>query len=511
MPVISVAVLLVTPLAAGLLSLVLSSARLLHGLNLAAMAALVVAETSLIGEVLARGAFPAWWNLVYVDALSTFILFIIAAIGLSCSLYTWSYLDDYVARGVVAPRRLRRFFCLFHLFLFAMIAAVLANSLGVLWVAIEGTTLATTFLIAFFRRREGLEAGWKYLILCSVGIALALFGTVLTYSSSLRVPGDAGAALDVTQLLAVADRLDPHVLKVAFIFILVGYGTKVGLVPLHAWLPEAYGEAPAPVTAMLAGVLETVAVYAVLRCRTVMDRALPAGFTGNLLLLFGLASFCVAALFVLVQRDYKRLFAWSSIEHMGLAMAGFGAGGAGVFGGLFHLLNHALAKSLAFFAAGNIHRRFDTREIGEVRGVARAQPLTAAAVLVAGLALVGLPPFSLFVSETLVVSALATQTFASDSLRMGQFLTVVLSDELRSLLVTAVVLVFAVVLFGGVVVRLGAMVWGTPPDGVARGERWDLGHVPMVVTALALVGFGLALPDPLRTLLHRAATVLAVR
>lgn len=511
LPAVSVAVLLAAPLLAGFLSLAVRSPRVLHGLNLATMTAMVIAEASLIGAVRRRGTFTTLWNLVYVDALSAFILFIIAAIGLSCSLYTWSYLDDYVARGVIAVRRLSRFFFLFHLFLFAMTAAVLANSLGVLWVAIEGTTLATAFLIAFFRRREGLEAGWKYLILCSVGIALALFGTMLTYYSSVRVLGDVSTALNVTKLLEVADQLDPHVLRLAFIFILVGYGTKIGLVPMHTWLPEAYSEAPAPVTAMLAGVLETVAVYAVLRSKSVMDQALPPGFTGNLLLLFGLVSFVVAALFILIQRDYKRLFAYSSIEHMGLAMVGFGVGGLGTFGGLFHLLNHALAKSLAFFAAGNVHRRFGTRDINEVRGLARAQPVTAVAIVVAGLALVGMPPFSLFASEVLVISALATQSFASDTLHLGQFLTVMLSDELRSLGMVTVLLVFAAVLFGGFFWRIGAMVWGTPPEQVRRGEAWDLGHLPMIATALALVAFSLTLPEPILMLLNGAVTVLTVR
>ena len=508
----AVMVFLGAPLLAGFLSLAIKNARVLHGVNLATMAALVVAELALAGRVLAQGPFTTLGDFVYVDALAAFILGIIATVGLTCSLYTWSYLDDYVDRGVVAPHRLSRFFFLFHLFLFAMIVATMANSLGVLWVAIEGTTLATTFLIAFFRQREGLEAGWKYLILCSVGIALALFGTVLTYYSSVRVLGDVSTALNVTKLQEVADRLDPHVLKLAFIFLLVGYGTKVGLAPMHTWVPEAYSEAPAPVTAMLAGVLETVAVYAVLRSKTIVDQALPAEFAGNLLLLFGLASFGLAALFILIQRDYKRLLAYSSIEHMGLAMVGFGVGGiAGTFGGLFHLLNHALAKSLAFFAAGNIHRRFQTREIEAVRGLSRTQPLTAVAFLVAGFALVGMPPFSTFISEVLVVSALATEAFASNTLQIGQFMTITISDEVRSLGVVLVFLIFAVVLFSGFVQRLTAMVWGAAPEGVRCGEGWDVGHVPLIVTALLLVALGVALPEGLKALLDQATSVLLER
>jgi hydrogenase-4 component F len=281
---------------------------------------------------------------------------------------------------------------------------------------------------------------------------------------------------------------------------------------MHTWLPDAYSEAPAPIAAMLAGVLETVAVYTVLRSKALVDQALPPEFTGNLLLTFGLLSFIVASLFILIQHNYKRLFAYSSIEHMGLAMIGFGVGGMiGTFGGLFHLLNHAVAKALAFFVAGNIHRRFDTLEIDGVRGLARAQPITAVAILVAGCALVGLPPFSPFISELLVVSAVAAQDFSSDTMHVGRFVTMTISDEMRSLGIVALFLFFAVVLFGGFMFRVGAMVWGTPPAGVAQGESWTAGHVPLMIMIVALLGLGFVLPDPIQTLLTRAVNVIVVR
>ena len=270
--------------------------------------------------------------------------------------------------------------------------------------------------------------------------------------------------------------------------------------------------APAPIAAMLAGVLETVAVYTVLRNKALVDQALPPEFTGNLLLLFGLLSFIVAALFILIQHNYKRLFAYSSIEHMGLAMIGFGVGGlAGTFGGLFHLLNHALAKALAFFVAGNIHRRFDTLEIDGVRGLARAQPITAVAILVAGCALVGLPPFSPFVSELLVVSAVAAQDFATDTMHVGRFVTVAISDEMRSLGIVTLFLFFGVVLFGGFMYRIGTMVWGTPSEGIVQGEPWTVGHVPLMAMIVALLWLGFILPEPIRTLLTRAVNVILVR
>jgi hydrogenase-4 component F len=368
--------------------------------------------------------------------------------------------------------------------------------------------LATTFLINFFRRKASLEAGWKYLILCSVGIALALFGTVLMYSSSVRALGDVSAALNITELLAVAGQLDPHVVKLAFVFILVGYGTKIGLVPMHTWVPEAYGEAPAPVAAMLAGVLETVAFYAILRSKLVVDAVVSPDYAGNLLITFGFLSFVVSALFILVQRDYKRLFAYSSIEHMGIAAIGFGVGGVGTFGALLHLISHAFSKSLAFFAAGNVHIRFGTRDIDGVRGMLKAQPWTAAALLIAGLALVGMPPLAMFVSEFSILAAVATHAYTADTIHLGRFLTIMVADEVRNLALVTVFVVIAVVVFGGFMYRVACMVWGDPPEGVARGEQLGLSHLSFALSIGPLVALGVTIPWPLSALMGMAVAII---
>jgi hydrogenase-4 component F len=494
---LAVSLLLLAPLVAGLLSLFLSGSRGLHVTNLISIGTLVTTEMVIGHAVLAEGSVTAFGDILYIDALSSIILFIIGTVGLACSLYMRSYMDEQVARGVIAAKQLNFFFFLFHMFLLAMVVATVANSLGVQWVAIEATTLATTFLIAFWRRRESLEAGWKYLILCSVGISLALFGVVLMYYSSLRVLGDVSAALNITQLRQVAAQLDPHIVKLAFIFLFVGYGTKVGLVPMHSWLPDAYTEAPAPVAAMLAGVLETVAVYAILRCRGIADQALSPDFTGGLLAVFGLVSFGLAAFFILLQHNYKRLFAYSSIEHMGLAMVGFGVGGAiGTFGGFFHLVNHAFAKSLAFFAAGNIHRRFRTVEIGEVRGLTTVLPWTAGALLISGLALAGLPPFALFSSQMQIVTALGSSGLPSEWTQPGTRFPV------------ALLLGCSGVSFAGLLYRITGMVWGSAPKDIPRGERWSVGHVPIILLGAALVGFCVALPASLRHVFEMASSLL---
>ncbi len=508
---ISVTLLLTIPLGASVLSLGLRTPHSLYRTNLAAMTLLVGAQGLLMSRVLREGSFLAYDDLVHVDALASIVLLVITTIGLACSLYTGKYFDHYLAQGTLTPGLMKRYYSLFHLFMFAMILATLANSLGILWVAIEATTLATTFLINLFRRKASLEAGWKYLILCSVGIALALFGTVLMYSSSVQALGDVSAALNITELLTVADRLDPHVVKLAFVFILVGYGTKIGLVPMHTWVPEAYGEAPAPVTAMLAGVLETVAFYAVLRSKLVVDTVVSPTYAGSLLTTFGLLSFGVAALFILVQRDYKRLFAYSSIEHMGIVAIGFGVGGAGTFGALFHLINHAFSKSLAFFAAGNIHIRFGTRDIDGVRGLLKAQPWTAAALLIASLALVGMPPLAMFPSEFSVLAALATHAYATDTIHLGRFLTITIADGVRNLVLVTVFLVIAVVVFGGFVYRVAGMVWGNPPQAIRQGEHLGLSHLPFALSIAPLVVLGVTIPWPLKDLMDMAIAIITVR
>jgi hydrogenase-4 component F len=282
------------------------------------------------------------------------------------------------------------------------------------------------------------------------------------------------------------------------VFLFVGYGTKVGLVPMHSWLPDAYTEAPAPVAAMLAGVLETVAVYAIVRSRGIVDQAVAPEFTGSLLALFGLLSFAIAAFFLLLQHNYKRLLAYSSIEHMGLAMVGFGVGGTvGTFGGLLHLINHACAKSLAFFAAGNIHRRYKSVEINEVRGLISVLPGSALALVVAGLALAALPPFALFASEMQIMTALGTAGIPGAWGQPGSLGPVIL------------LLLCSLVAFAGFLYRITGMVWGAAPHQIARGEPWSAGHLSLILLGVVLVGFCWVLPLPLSRLLEAASAMLA--
>ena len=256
-----------------------------------------------------------------------------------------------------------------------MLLAVTTSNVGFMWVAIEATTITSALLIPLHRTRASVEASWKYLLICSVGIALAFAGTVLAYFDSASSAGHVADALNWTVLRAAAPSLHRELIQLAFAFILVGYGTKAGLAPMHTWLPDAHSEAPAPTSAMMSGVLLAVAMYAVVRWKAVVDAALGSAFAGNLLLAAGLLSVLIGVFSLVIQRHYKRMLAYSSVEHIGLVSIGLGLGPLGTFAALLHLVNHAVAKSMAFLLAGRILHRYKTTEIARVSGLLRAMPL----------------------------------------------------------------------------------------------------------------------------------------
>ncbi len=393
--------LVTTPILAGVGSLLLKDRRAIEVVQ-CAQAGSLLASTVLLAEwVITRGGASAG-SLLQTDALSAWITLIIGMVGASGTLYAVGYLGEELDRGHLSLRRFRQFFCLFDLYLAAMLIAANLENVAIMWIAIEGSTLSAALLIGFERSKEALEAGWKYVILSSVGIALALFGTILVYYSSEHVLGVTSDALRWTELYRVAESLDPTAIKVAFVFVLIGYGTKAGVAPMHTWLPDAHAEAPTPVSAMLSANMLTLAVYAILRFKAVTDKTVGPTFTGKLIIGLALLSIGIASIFFLVQRDYKRLFAYSSIEHIGIALLGFGVGGPGVFAGAWHLLNHAFAKSTAFYGAGLIFLRHNHKLLDRVGGLLRELPLAGTAIFVAGVALAGLPPFGLFASEMLI-------------------------------------------------------------------------------------------------------------
>ena len=380
--------LVAAPVIAGLGSLLVQQRRAIEVLQCAQAGTMLAAAALVAGQGIGAGQVSVG-AFLQADALSAWLDLIIGFVGSSGTLYAVGYVGEELDRAHLSLRCYSQFFCLFDLYLAAMLLAVNLENIAIMWIAIEGSTLSAALLIGFDRSKAALEAGWKYVILSSVGIALALFGTILVYYSSEHILGVSNEALRWSQLYRVAEQLDPAAIKVAFIFALIGYGTKAGVAPMHTWLPDAHAEAPTPVSAMLSANMLTVAVYAILRFKAVADKSVGPEFAGKLIIGLALLSLAVSAIFILVQRDYKRLFAYSSIEHIGIALLGFGIGGLGVFAGAWHLMNHAIAKSTAFYGAGLVFLRYGHKSLDRVTGLLDQMPVAGTAILVAGVALAG--------------------------------------------------------------------------------------------------------------------------
>jgi hydrogenase-4 component F len=332
-------------------------------------------------------------------ALTSFVAF-------TTALFSRPYMRIEFDRGKVKAGALRLYHAMFQVFSFTMLLALTTNNMGILWVAMEAATLSTVLLVSLYRTPEAIEAAWKYFILCSVGIAQALFGTILLYFAAEKVLGSDGTALLWTDLNQVKGSLEPTVMSLAFVFLLVGYGTKVGLVPVHNWLPDAHAEGPTPISAVLSGLLLNVALYAVVRCKVLTDGALQTPFAGNLMMGFGLLSVVVAAFLLSRQRDIKRMFAYSSIEHMGLTTFAFGMGGAAAtFGALLHMTMHSLTKSAIFFAVGHAAQKSGTQVMDDIRGLIRTNPTVGWGLMLGAIAILGMPPFGVFASEFIILTA----------------------------------------------------------------------------------------------------------
>jgi hydrogenase-4 component F len=321
----------------------------------------------------------------------------------------------------MTPRRLRLYHSMYQLFSFTMLLALTTNNVGILWVAMEAATLTTVLLVSVYRTPASLEAAWKYFILCGVGIAQALFGTVLLYMAAEKIIGAESGALLWTHLAEVRSDLDPQIITLAFAFLFIGYGTKVGLVPLHNWLPDAHAEGPTPVSAVLSGLLLNVALYAVLRCKVLTDGALGTPLAGRLMMGFGLLSVVTGAFFLSRQKDVKRMFAYSSIEHMGLSTFAFGVGGpVATFAALLHMTVHSLTKSAIFFAVGHAAQKAGTQVMEDIRGLVHVNPNIGWGLMLGALAILGMPPFGVFASEFLILTtAMREQPWATPILLLA--------------------------------------------------------------------------------------------
>jgi hydrogenase-4 component F len=425
-------------------------------------------------------------KLFYIDAFNVYLVALTAFVGFTTSIFSGRYMRHEVERGRLTDARMRLYHSMYQGFLFAMLLALSTNNLGVLWVAMEAATLTTVLLVSLYRTPESIEAAWKYFVLCGVGIAQALFGTVLVYFAAEQKLG-AGRedTLLWTVLHGAAASLDPTVLSLAFVFLLVGYGTKVGLVPLHNWLPDAHSEGPTPMSAILSGLLLNVALYALVRLKMLVDASLQTQLAGFLMMGFGLLSFMVAGLFLHRQHDIKRMFSYSSIEHMGLMTYAFGLGGPlATFGALLHMTVHSLTKSAIFITVGHASQLAGTQRIDRIRGLIRTQPAIGWGLLVGTVAIAGFPPFGVFTSEFLLLTA---------TMKSWPWLAVPL-------------LVGFGVAFAGLFRHLQPMVYGEPPAGQ---QPVHANMLPVMVHLVLVLWLGLSIPGFLARWFEQATLLIS--
>jgi len=481
-------ILLAIPLITAVLCFLIKHRRFIETASTTGMLAVMLCCAYLAYTVFSTGK-PVSDSIGYVDALSAYILLIISFIGLMAAIYSIGYLGHELEEKKIDLGRIRYYYSFFHVFIFTMLLVCVSSNLGIMWIAIEATTLASAFLVGFYNKDTSVEAAWKYLIICSVGITLALLGTILLYASAVNALGESPDALNWPTLVEHAASLDPTLIKIAFILVVIGYGTKVGFAPMHTWLPDAHSEAPTPISGLLSGVLLNCAMYGILRYHIITTSALGPGFSDTLLILFGLLSMAAAAAFIIIQKDYKRLLAYSSIEHMGIMAIGFGLGGIGIVGALLHMLNHAIVKSLMFFGAGNVLLKFKTKQIAEVRGIATVMSWTAAFFVAGGLAITGSPPFGVFISELLILIAGFTQK--------GVWFEIWSIGVTYGMVVTVVYLSLLAIIFAGFMYHVGRMAFGEPSPGIIKGEPNRLGLVVMGILLAASLALGLYMPEAL--------------
>jgi len=475
---------LATPLLGGLLLALFGHKSYAPELNSAMSFATFAASIFLTVRVISDGPITEMSEQFFVDSFNVLFVTLTAFVAFTTSLFSRPYMRIEQAHGKLSVNMLRLYHSMYQLFTFTMLLVLLTNNMGIMWVAMEAATLTTVLLVSLYRTPASLEAAWKYFILCGVGLALAMFGTILLYFAAEKVLGAGGNALLWTHLNEVKVQLEPTILTLAFVFLLVGYGTKVGLVPLHSWLPDAHAEGPTPVSAVLSGLLLNVALYVLVRSKVLVDGTLNTHLAGNLMMGFGLLSVIVATFILSRQKDVKRMFAYSSIEHMGLVTFAFGMGGAvATFAALLHMTMHALTKSAIFFAVGHATQKSGTQMMENIRGLIKTNPTIGWGLMIGSLAILGMPPFGVFASEFMI-------------------LTTAMHDYPFSVPVLIIALGVA---FSAIFSKVQLMVFGE-----TSGQR--LPHPPALIPVfvhLALVlTFGLYIPPYLASWFQQAAAMI---
>ena len=476
-PMLVMAILAV-PICSAALLVLFQDDRVTGWLNAAACLLTFLASTSLL---FVR---PDLDPFLIVDDVNVVFILLNTFVAFTTSVFSASYIAHELDTGHLTPAYLRFYHAMYQILMFAMNLALLANNVGLMWVAIELATLTTVLMVGLYRTPAALEAAWKYFILGSVGIALALFGTILVYLAASSVVGEGLDAMAWNVLVKQAPAFDPHLLNLAFVFLLLGYGTKVGLVPLHAWLPDAHAEGPTPISAVLSGLLLNVALFAVLRFKMIMSANPGALAPGPLMVTLGLISVLFASFMLYRRHDIKRMFAYSSIEHMGIITFAFGMGGPlANFAGLLHMTFHSLTKSAIFFSVGHIAQIKGTQKMSEIRGLTISHPVLGWGLVLGVMTIVGLPPMGIFMTEFLII----TSTFARQPV-----LAVALGLGL-------------LVALGALLLRLNGLAFGDPDGKEAPAQA---SFIPMFAHLALVLAAGIYLPPALVSWFQHVAGLL---
>ncbi|HZK70085.1 MAG TPA: hydrogenase 4 subunit F [Clostridia bacterium] len=489
--------LLAMPIIAVIILILNKDKQTSHMISIGNSSILLVIAIFLTSDVMRYGIveYKTLGGFFYLDSFSIIVLDIIIIIGFVTSIYSVGYLDAEIKHGQIQIGKVKTYYILMFSFIFTMMLAITVKNMGIMWIAIEATTLASAFLVGFYNNKQAIEAAWKYVIICSVGIAIALLGIVFLHLSSVNIINESNI-LDWTALYSNASALKSSTLKLAFIFIFIGFGTKAGLAPMHTWLPDAHSQAPSPISALLSGVLLNSAMYGIIRTVSIVNKNLGESmFTGRILMISGFLSIATAAVFIITQKDYKRLLAYSSIEHMGIISLSIGLfTPLSIFGALLHMINHSLTKSMLFLSSGNILQKYNTREISKVKGLLKILPLSGLAFLIGLFAIAGTPPFSVFASELNVIVSVF---------------------ESKLYLIGALLIILLAAIFSGIALTLFKIFYGSNESkdmkdikGIKSGETNIPGTVVVIVLLVVICITGIYLPEGLKTLIYNAQRII---
>lgn len=485
------------PLITAIICLLPKNVKWLGSIQIIGTSFLFITVINLLNDIIQYKIVKAFNNMLYIDALSGLLILLISAVSVLVSLYSAGYMNSIFEEEIISDWKLRSYYFLLNIFILAMLVVVTSNNIGLVWVAIEITTLVSAFLVGYYNKNTAVEAAWKYIILCTVGIAFAMIGIILCYYAAIHAGGIESLSLNWDYLLSIGNRFNPNVMKLAFVFILIGYGTKAGIAPMHSWLPDAHSEAPTPVSALLSGVLLKCGIYSILRFTILANESLGAAFTNNMLLFFGMFSVALSVPFIITQHQIKRLLAYSSLEHIGIIVVGLGIGSPlSVFGALFHMLNHAMVKTLMFFSAGNIALKFQTKDMNKIKKAINIMPFTGSLILIGSLALAGSPPFSVFLSEFYILK--------------GGF-------SEKHWIFSFFFLLFLVIIFGALIYQIMNITLGKSSNNLEEKNAMEKGEVNKTLILASVIPLfivcllGIWLPKPLLDLLNASVEIITGR